>query len=71
MEKAIEIVKEMKAKCEAELDRLYDCYSHTNPSSIYDADYRTTLLQMKDREVVKLNLLRELEIRIGRLEAEK
>ena len=71
MEKAIEIVKEMKAKSEAEMDRLYDCYSHTNPLSIYDTSYRDMLVQMKDREVVKLNLLRELEIRIARLEAEK
>ena len=68
MEKAIKIVKEMKARCDAELDRLYDCYSHTNPLSIYDASYRAMLMQMKDREMTKLNLLQELKLR---LEAEK
>ena len=71
MEKAIKIVEEMKEKCHAELDRLYDCYSRTRPLSIYDASYREMLVQMKDREMVKLNLLKELEIKISRLEDEE
>ena len=68
MEKAIKIVKEMETRCNLELDRIASNYSLTNPSNIYDAGYRKILVQMKDREITKLNLLSELEMR---LEAER
>ena len=65
MKKAIEIVKGMIAKVNAELYDVQNSYKRTRPDSIYDASYRKVLEQMHDRLIAKSialeDVIREME----------
>ena len=65
MKKAIEIVKGMISKLNAEMDEVQVNYKRTNPNSIYDVGYRRGLEQMHDRLITKTialeDVVRELE----------
>lgn len=65
MNNAIEIVKGMIAKIDAELDAVQNNYKSTRPDSIYDASYRKMLEQMHDRLIVKTIALKDV---VGELE---
>lgn len=61
MDRAIEIVKQMLEACDKELDRLSDQYAKINPHNIYDTSYRETLVRMKDTQITRFNVLREVK----------
>lgn len=65
MKKAIEIVKGMIAKVNAELYDVQNRYKRTRPDSIYDASYRKVLEQTHDRLIAKSivleDVIREME----------
>lgn len=65
MKKAIEIVKGMISKLNAEMDEVQSNYKKTNPNSIYDVSYRRCLEQMHDRLITKTialeDVVKELE----------
>lgn len=60
MDRAIEIVKEMIEACDKELDRLSNQYAKTNPSNIYDAYYRDTLVRLKETQITRFSVLCEV-----------
>ena len=68
MNKAIEIVKGMISKINAELDDVQGNYKRTNPNSIYDVGYRKVLEQMHDRLITKTIALEEVVRELERAE---
>lgn len=68
MNKAIEIVKGMISKINAELDDVQGNYKRTNPNSIYDVGYRKVLEQMHDRLITKTIALEEVVRELERSE---
>ena len=68
MNKAIEIVKGMIAKVNAEMDDVQSNYKRTRPDSIYDANYRKVLEQMHDRLIAKTIVLEDVVKELERAE---
>lgn len=61
MDRAIELINGMMKECDAELDKLSNQFSKTNPHNIYDASYRETLVRLKDIQISRYNVLRDVK----------